>query len=318
MRLRSPPPAWADAYGEMVARSLLADLDLADAALGETPENRHLLLQQGAELSDRWLLLRELGRGARAIVFEALDLAQVSRLGPDAGALPRRAIKVARTSLAECANPEIHREALLLSRLAGLPGIVSVDGVELVEGCCCLRMAIAPGRPLSAVLGERQPHHPLPEHLGRSVLAELAGCLDGIHGKGIVHGDVKPGNVMVTPTGTVSLVDFGSGREVGGTDDLPVSFTPSWAAPDRTPDTPPKPADDVYALALLCHRLIDGRHPFYRRSASDGGKRDGGALPGLRNGPKKLRLLVDHVLGGGGADAIDFRSALGCQRGACR
>ncbi|MDG4784181.1 serine/threonine-protein kinase [Micromonospora sp. WMMD961] len=105
---------------------------------------------------------------------------------------------------------------------------------------------------------------PLPPRAGLRVCAEVASALADAHARGLVHRDIKPGNVMLTPTGA-KVLDFGIAAATG---DSEIDFegrllgTPAYLAPERLEAGEVLPACDVYALGLLLHRVLTGRLPW--------------------------------------------------------
>jgi serine/threonine-protein kinase len=98
-----------------------------------------------------------------------------------------------------------------------------------------------------------------------SVIADAAHALDAAHRAGIVHRDVKPGNLVITPDGNAVLVDFGVARSDGSsalTDAHEVVGTALYMAPEQISKQPTGPAADVYALGAVAHHCLTGRPPF--------------------------------------------------------
>ncbi|WP_030684858.1 serine/threonine-protein kinase [Streptomyces sp. NRRL B-1347] len=105
---------------------------------------------------------------------------------------------------------------------------------------------------------------PLAPPRAARVGAQVAAALAALHAEGIVHGDVKPGNVVTTPEGLAKLADFGAAYRVGGQETITppgtLSYTPDYAAPEVVRGRP-EPASDVFSLAALLHTLVTGRPP---------------------------------------------------------
>ncbi|MFI6299050.1 protein kinase [Nonomuraea sp. NPDC050790] len=97
-----------------------------------------------------------------------------------------------------------------------------------------------------------------------SVGAQVADALVCLHAEGIVHGDIKPGNVVVTADGTVKLADFGAAYRVGGketiTPNSAISYTPDYAAPEVIRGRL-EPGSDVFSLGAMLHALVTGAPP---------------------------------------------------------
>ncbi len=175
------------------------------------------------------------------------------------------------------------REAAALGRLMH-PGIVGVSdfGIDPAgEGLPYLAMELAPGRTLEELVASG----PLPPDRAIPLLNAVADAVDAAHRQGVLHGDLKPANVVVDePPGrppAVKVIDFGLARLVSDPDvpaDLvPESVsgraaditrlmcTPEYCAPEITRGAAPTVAADVYAFGVLAYRLLTGRCPFAGR-----------------------------------------------------
>ncbi|GAA3231291.1 serine/threonine-protein kinase [Actinocorallia longicatena] len=118
------------------------------------------------------------------------------------------------------------------------------------------------GPPLAAVVHEDEP---LPSDALYAVAIGVADALAAIHAAGIIHRDVKPSNVLLTPGGP-RVIDFGIARTLDGADGMTqtglVVGSPGWVAPERLTGSPATPATDVYGWGLLVAYAGTGRHPF--------------------------------------------------------
>ena len=125
------------------------------------------------------------------------------------------------------------------------------------------------GDTLAARLARRGP---LPLGEVRDIGRALAGALAGVHGAGLVHGDVKAQNVMRESSGRVVLMDFGAGTDAWADPDAPMqaTLTPRYAAPEVRHGGASSPAADVYSLGVLLHVLATGAFPDGQRATSVG------------------------------------------------
>ncbi|BCB79725.1 hypothetical protein Pflav_061350 [Phytohabitans flavus] len=114
---------------------------------------------------------------------------------------------------------------------------------------------------------------PVPPAIAANIVAQVADALAYLHDQGIVHADVKPGNLVVPADGgAVRVVDFGVARRMDGTPPVSIHATPEYAAPEVVGGAAPSPTADIYALGIVLFELLCGRSPF----------RGGGPLQVLR------------------------------------
>src|SRR4051812_43673049 len=142
------------------------------------------------------------------------------------------------------------------------PGVVDVCDYGSEEGTAFLIMEYVEGDALSRTLsrvGRLTPGRTM------ALIAQAADALQAAHEKGIVHRDVKPGNLLVRPNGTLVLTDFGIARSamVGQlTQAGSVLGTASYISPEQAAGSTASPLSDVYALGVVAYQCLSGRRPF--------------------------------------------------------
>ena len=149
------------------------------------------------------------------------------------------------------------------------PGIAAVydfGEAESVDGSGVPRpylvMELVEGQPLSALL---RPGAPMSPEVATPLLAQAADAIAAAHAAGIVHRDVKPANLIVTPDRRVKVTDFGIARaadSVGITQTGQVMGTPQYLSPEQARGTTATPASDVYSLGVVAYECLAGRRPF--------------------------------------------------------
>ncbi|XP_062206611.1 mitogen-activated protein kinase kinase kinase 17-like [Phragmites australis] len=198
-------------------------------------------------VSGRWTRVRTLGRGASgAVVSLAADDAS--------GAL--FAVKSASAGAAG-ATEQLQREGSILSALRS-PHVLPCLGFRAGAAECQLFLEFAPGGSLADVAARSGGR--LEESAIRAYAADVASGLAYLHGRSLVHGDVKGRNVVVGADGRAKLADFGCAREVGSA--RPIGGTPAFMAPEVARGEEQGPAADVWALGCTVVEMATGRAPW--------------------------------------------------------
>jgi eukaryotic-like serine/threonine-protein kinase len=205
-------------------------------------------------LSRRYRVERRIATGGMSEVWMATDTVLDRRV----------AVKLLKPALA--ADPvvieRLRREAVAAARL-NHPGIVSVFDTVEDGGRQGVVMELIDGRSLRAILDERHQLRVIDTvAIGRAVAA----ALQVAHKTGIVHRDVKPGNILITNDGHVKLADFGIAKAVAARDDLTADNvmmgTAKYLSPEQVLGRPVDGRADLYSLGLVLYECLAGRVPF--------------------------------------------------------
>jgi eukaryotic-like serine/threonine-protein kinase len=141
-------------------------------------------------------------------------------------------------------------------------GIANVFDYGEDTGAAYLVMELVPGESLSRLL-EREKR--LTEDRVLDIMAQTARALAAAHSRGLVHRDIKPGNLLITPEGKVKITDFGIARvgdQVPLTKTGQVMGTVQYLAPEQATGKPSTPATDLYSLGVVSYEALAGRRPF--------------------------------------------------------
>ena len=202
----------------------------------------------------RYDLLEELGRGAMGVVYKGMD--------PTIGRIV--ALKTL-SAVGAGADLEQYRARFLIeARSAGRlnhPGIVSVyDVTDDESGRPSLVLEFVDGVPLDKLLAEQG----LAFAQTLDVVCQVARALDYAHGHGIVHRDVKPANIMVTPDGQAKLSDFGIAKidSTSMTMAGQVLGTPAFMSPEQCTGAPLDQRSDIFSLGAVLYTACTGQRPF--------------------------------------------------------
>ncbi|MDN4613510.1 serine/threonine-protein kinase [Leifsonia sp. F6_8S_P_1B] len=141
-------------------------------------------------------------------------------------------------------------------------GIANVYDYGEEEGSAYLVMELVPGEALSSIL-ERE--HVLSTDRTLDIVAQTAAALHAAHAAGLVHRDIKPGNLLITPDGRVKITDFGIARiadQVPLTATGQVMGTVQYLSPEQASGHPASPTTDIYSLGIVAYECLAGRRPF--------------------------------------------------------
>ncbi|WP_330272941.1 protein kinase [Lentzea sp. NBC_00516] len=242
------------------------------------------------KLGDRYVLLDQLGAGAMGVVWRARD------------EFLHRDVAVKQLLLNDVQSNEFHeavqramREGRIAARLQH-PNAIAVYDVVVEDGKPCLVMEYLPSRNLSAILE----NGPMPPMEAARIGSLAAGALTAAHAAGIVHRDIKPGNVLIGRDGTVKITDFGISRALGDvavTKTGMLAGTPAYLAPELARGAAPAPPSDVFSLGATIYAMTEGEPPF-GKSTNDLGLlykvARGETRPPMRSGP--LTGLLTRLL----------------------
>lgn len=213
-----------------------------------------LRLDSGRVIGNRYTLRSPIASGGMGDVWEATD-----------GVLDREvAVKILRTGggPADEGFTERFRDEAKHAAALSHPNIAAVyDYGEEDDGTAYLVMERVPGEPLTELIRT----HRLSAEQARWILGQAALALAAAHATGLVHRDVKPGNIIVTPEGAAKLTDFGisrAGEGKGHTLTGEVLGTPDYISPEQALGEPATPASDLYSLGIVAQEMLSGAKPF--------------------------------------------------------
>lgn len=232
---------------------ITVDSPWSDREIGQAPE-----LRSGVAVAGRFVLIDRLGSGGSGVVWSALDTMVGERV----------AIKILDSKIRDPANRERVRREVRAAR-ASHENLVVIHELHEADGLLFLSMELVDGPSLRAELQEKRS---LPVGEVMSIGGQIAAALTHLHAQGVVHRDVKPGNIMLAGGGAAKLCDLGLARPLTSgvtvTETEMVVGTPVYMAPEMARGEL-SAASDVYALGLTLYQCLTGDVPLAGTTAVD-------------------------------------------------
>lgn len=244
-------------------------------------------VQVGSLLRDRFMLQEKISGGSMGVVYKAMD-----RRLAEAGSKDHWvAIKVLSPKLAESGQAlrALQQEAAK-GRCLVHPNIVRFVDLDRDDDLYFLIMEWLEGRTLADILDSKDASV-IDTEASFRIVRQIGDALDYAHSRGIVHADIKPGNIMIMPNGDAKLFDFGVARVRQQHSDPEFdpgvlgALTPAYSSMQVLTGEEPVAADDVFSLGCLLYRLIAGYRVFGPRNAAEASQE------GMK--PQRLKGLND-------------------------
>jgi eukaryotic-like serine/threonine-protein kinase len=239
---RNPPPAGVGPPSPLLPHSTFSTL----------------LLQPGTVIGSRYRIIQILGEGGMGAVYKAKDL-ELDRI---------IALKVIRPELAS--NPEIlqrFKQELILARQVTNRNVIRIFDLGEAGGIKYITMEYLEGESLYQIL-RRQGKVPVSETV--DIMRQMLSGLEAAHREGVIHRDLKPGNIMRDANGRVVVMDFGLARSLEGdgmTRTGTMMGTMEYMSPEQAQAKEVDARSDIFTAGLICYELLTGKMPFHADSA---------------------------------------------------
>ncbi|MHA2429042.1 MAG: protein kinase domain-containing protein [Candidatus Hermodarchaeia archaeon] len=212
-------------------------------------------------LNNRYQLESQIGSGGMATVFEARDLMLERTV----------AIKVLRKNYSEdpAFGERFRQEAKAAANLSH-PNIVTVHDFGFDKGRLFIVLEFVPGITLKTLISQQGR---LPIRKALPLLVQACAGIGYAHRAGLVHCDIKPQNILVTPDQRVKVTDFGIARALASIQSDEKSEivwgSPQYFSPEQATGKAPSPASDVYSLGVVLYEMLTGQLPFTSTSSTE-------------------------------------------------
>jgi eukaryotic-like serine/threonine-protein kinase len=204
----------------------------------------------GSLIADRYRIETEIGRGGMAVVYQAQDLELAESV----------ALKVFRPTPQDEEGINRFRQELRVSRRLIHPNITRLYDIGVHGAQRYISMELLVGKSLERLVGAHWP-----ARRGIDVLVQVCEGLAAAHAQGVIHRDIKPGNLFLTREGIAKIMDFGIAREraaPGVTQAGMIIGTPEYLSPEQISGAEAGDASDLYALGVVAYEMFTGRKPF--------------------------------------------------------
>jgi serine/threonine-protein kinase len=204
----------------------------------------------GTLIADRYRIESEIGRGGMAVVYQAQDLELAEPV----------ALKVFRRVRQDEEGINRFRQELKVSRRLIHPNITRLYDIGIHGSQRYISMELLVGKSLERLIGTRWP-----ARRGIDTLLQVCEGLAAAHAQGVIHRDIKPGNLFLTHEGIAKIMDFGIAREraaPGMTQAGMIVGTPEYLSPEQISGATAGDQSDLYALGIVAYEMFTGRKPF--------------------------------------------------------